>query len=681
MKTIVPAVMPDMDPVVEDKYCKQLLDDAIRLQCNQGEIFTSVGMVFLEPGFSIELLKPLVDHRLSKASAKTDVEVHVRATLGVQAPKGAAAQLLAGIDMLCRKGLLSEHLLKFLWRGTALDAKDYPAAIAMLTRFDMLIELPADEGGETQWIMPMRLALEPPPLVAKLWPAESLDADQTQLGLRFEFLGTRVPAGLTERCLALTIGMGAGKLLVCWRRGLVLAVANDKTKVRIFMQFVIADDGRVTLEMEARGGGELGTLWAALAPLSLALDETLKEFPVDVERSVLCPACRKEGRFASASSFPYATISSNELCEQVGDEIDLLGSVGYDPLHVGHHKEFARVTIGVAKVAMAVMEGSRTITAFAAGPGSHADHSHSADDEANGEFTPMAKAAKVTELLAGLAEGEDHVCKHLTGGVDALRKLLEEVRAAQAGVRDAMCKREGIAYLCRALIEDNKPAALLYDLAFNILIKKEPLDKYNLAAMKLKAKLLNDVPCVQAHTDLASLYEEAAVARPKSRSVMEALSMMAAAHGCQLLAMGPLKRTSRASEKMVLNPDGGGAERVCDVVRDMFVCATMDAVAELLHLICQIPNIELLRLKNRFHEPSGGWRDAMINYRVTGTTHVCELQIAHFKMLMCRKDLGGHEAYALERNARELLEYLRIPVDGPLEPTAATVETVVSAAA
>jgi hypothetical protein len=39
------------------------------------------------------------------------------------------------------------------------------------------------------------------------------------------------------------------------------------------------------------------------------------------------------------------------------------------------------------------------------------------------------------------------------------------------------------------------------------------------------------------------------------------------------------------------------------------------------------------------------------------------LQIAHTKMLLQRKQMGGHEAYACERNAREILEFLNVPVE------------------
>ena len=48
------------------------------------------------------------------------------------------------------------------------------------------------------------------------------------------------------------------------------------------------------------------------------------------------------------------------------------------------------------------------------------------------------------------------------------------------------------------------------------------------------------------------------------------------------------------------------ASEICDVVRDMFVCESMDDVAEVLGFIAAIPNIELLRFKNRNDNPSGG---------------------------------------------------------------------------
>ena len=89
-----------------------------------------------------------------------------------------------------------------------------------------------------------------------------------------------------------------------------------------------------------------------------------------------------------------------------------------------------------------------------------------------------------------------------------------------------------------------------------------------------------------------------------------------------------------------------GGERICDIVRLMFVCQTSDDMATLLDLISKAKDIEVVRFKDRITEPSGGWRDAMINFRIVheGYSHICEVQIVHKKMAMCRqKDgLGGH---------------------------------------
>ena len=98
----------------------------------------------------------------------------------------------------------------------------------------------------------------------------------------------------------------------------------------------------------------------------------------------------------------------------------------------------------------------------------------------------------------------------------------------------------------------------------------------------------------------------------------------------------------------------------------MSVCKTLSDMAELLDRIRDSPDIEVVRFKDRIETPSGGWRDAMINFCVKDSAcphHICEVQIVHQKMALCRhKDgLGGHDEYARERNAREILEYLREP--------------------
>ena len=88
-------------------------------------------------------------------------------------------------------------------------------------------------------------------------------------------------------------------------------------------------------------------------------------------------------------------------------------------------------------------------------------------------------------------------------------------------------------------------------------------------------------------------------------------------------------------------------------------------MATLLNQIRDSPDIEVVRFKDRIKHPSGGWRDAMINFCVRKPDcphHICEVQIVHQKMALCRRKDGlrGHDEYAKERNAREIIEHLEV---------------------
>jgi hypothetical protein len=67
--------------------------------------------------------------------------------------------------------------------------------------------------------------------------------------------------------------------------------------------------------------------------------------------------------------------------------------------------------------------------------------------------------------------------------------------------------------------------------------------------------------------------------------------------------------------------------------------------------------LDIVRIKNRFKEPtSGGWSDTLINFRFSGTAHICEIQFVHSQMMLVRKQMGAHFQYEQFRSASELLE-------------------------
>ena len=71
--------------------------------------------------------------------------------------------------------------------------------------------------------------------------------------------------------------------------------------------------------------------------------------------------------------------------------------------------------------------------------------------------------------------------------------------------------------------------------------------------------------------------------------------------------------------------------------------------------------IEIVRVEGRFTS-EGGWRDMMINCKLRGDGHCCEVQICHHMMLTApctaRKGLPGRIIYGRVRNAKELFERL-----------------------
>ena len=114
--------------------------------------------------------------------------------------------------------------------------------------------------------------------------------------------------------------------------------------------------------------------------------------------------------------------------------------------------------------------------------------------------------------------------------------------------------------------------------------------------------------------------------------------------------------------KVLLQRDDSGCTRVCDVVRALVKVRNLTEFGAVLRAIAELheeQKVVVTRVKDRNTEPSpGGWRDVMINLYVASNEdhHVCEIQVAHQKMLTGREGLDGHAIYNRQRNAAELNE-------------------------
>jgi hypothetical protein len=176
--------------------------------------------------------------------------------------------------------------------------------------------------------------------------------------------------------------------------------------------------------------------------------------------------------------------------------------------------------------------------------------------------------------------------------------------------------------------------------------------------------------CAQTAHVLPALYEHARTTRPLFDEKME--EIVAQFDGrmdekgeepAVKLHKAPLKGLYRCAEKMCLQGDERrfDAGCICDVVRCIVECNTCAFKEEILRAIISAFGVEILRIKDRVnHITSMKWMDIMVNFKLGGDSreHVCEVQIVHSKMLVARKNLGGHKPYAQLRAATEILEVL-----------------------
>lgn len=118
--------------------------------------------------------------------------------------------------------------------------------------------------------------------------------------------------------------------------------------------------------------------------------------------------------------------------------------------------------------------------------------------------------------------------------------------------------------------------------------------------------------------------------------------------------VAPLKGRARAKEKAGTDY-GGDTAGLVDIARASIVCKTADEVMEAWGFVNEEFNV--VRVKNRFANPSSGYRDLMLNVELS-SGHIAELQL-HLKAIIDVKNGAGHKLYERVR----VLEALENPTD------------------
>lgn len=105
-------------------------------------------------------------------------------------------------------------------------------------------------------------------------------------------------------------------------------------------------------------------------------------------------------------------------------------------------------------------------------------------------------------------------------------------------------------------------------------------------------------------------------------------------------SVAPLKGRERAGEK-ASSDYGGKTESLVDIARASIVCQTIEQVVECYEAAAS--EFEVVRVKNRFASPAGGYRDLNLNVKLEGG-HIAELQI-HLQAIIDVKNADGHKIY------------------------------------
>ena len=203
--------------------------------------------------------------------------------------------------------------------------------------------------------------------------------------------------------------------------------------------------------------------------------------------------------------------------------------------------------------------------------------------------------------------------------------------------------------------------------------------------------------CSQQTEDIVDLFIQSTSVQTKFSSFMEQIANNLKEQGGNVeLCIAPPKSILRAYEKTGMRPlppslsdmlksDAGeepstadsskkrwSAKHTLDVVRGALIFRK-PAMGQMLMAMLYLetsPNIEILRVKDRFSSPTnGGWADALVNLRFRDDPHkhVCELQLSHDNMHVVREKMGAHRSYDEFRVALELLEANGLPLPPPEE--------------
>ena len=193
---------------------------------------------------------------------------------------------------------------------------------------------------------------------------------------------------------------------------------------------------------------------------------------------------------------------------------------------------------------------------------------------------------------------------------------------------------------------------------------REPDDYDALVSDKAYAAKTPRRQLKQRSDDVSLIYADALAALPELWAACAAAVAAADARAAKLSWC--VKKLLRAHEKLVVEY-AGKAGQLLDVARVSVVCGS---VAELRRVFGQLlKNKGVVRVKNRFAKPAGGYVDVLLNWTASKAArgHVCEIQL-HAASVYATKGEGGHQSYKWLRRLVRADDSYEGPVDAEGRP-------------
>ena len=319
--------LEDVVPALGNSAGIDVMHDALQLLVNQGEIFSSSGIIYLQPDYITRLLKPLVDHRLTRS--------RFQQTLGslpgdAETQSRRASLLLPACEIFVRSGELREELLLPMWQPLGLHGDDYADVMVMLSASGVLFLAQHLSHGR-RWVMPMRLPETRPLDAFEEWNAiaETPDTEKMSIGYR---LGRFAPPGISERLTAACKGLG--DYCAFWKRGAILSTSIEGTQLLLEIRSTAvpgtasgAQEMRHELCVDVRGPRSArADVWLLLLRVQEVTERLLDDFPGIYPDGVFyCPGCSSNAELPQGpKAWPLADVTSKHLkCEQCTEALAL----------------------------------------------------------------------------------------------------------------------------------------------------------------------------------------------------------------------------------------------------------------------------------------------------------------------------------------------------------------------